>query len=537
MAILSGIKRGITDLSRGIAAGSGSWPQAFARHQQLELQRDQMAQQKASQIAQRQQQQEQFKKQESRQFKEFNARENRLKKQQDSQRLMQLLQAQEPYLDMAKMFAESGDVDQAGRIFRQYLDTHSQIETMLLKNTNIGTMNGESVTLGQAMHKGVNAGLPGLATDQTDQRLSTAGQITREGFGPETADSTLQLEEPNGQQEDLGDRWLAAIQGERYRKGIEGLLEIAEANPSLAKQMFNMEFQDYSNEEKNKAYEKFDLAGKPTEKERLELVEAAWQHAKDDVYKEDALAKDVWNEYRLYAQTQGVDYDGDKELKDIAAARLNILLQGDAQVTFSEGIASRIVRGLTLKRSVQTALLQLTDPKLAEKFGGLEGVSSALENRFPTAWNIMSSGDKEETLKTIRESKELRDIINLLDSSGDLYGRMQSGATLNEYEQHFYRRIVGSIGQPAHLIRTNLQGIIRVVDAFEESAYESAYKQKRGNREHSDAILYGDKDGMLNALDRANDLIIPSDEQNDIVPWLGVPFPPPENVQRSNDNG
>ena len=149
----------------------------------------------------------------------------------------------------------------------------------------------------------------------------------------------------------------------------------------------------------------------------------------------------------------------------------------------------------------------------------------------------MSSGDKEETLKTIRESKELRDIINLLDSSGDLYGRMQSGATLNEYEQHFYRRIVGSIGQPAHLIRTNLQGIIRVVDAFEESAYESAYKQKRGNREHSDAILYGDKDGMLNALDRANDLIIPSDEQNDIVPWLGVPFPPPENVQRSNDNG
>jgi hypothetical protein len=46
LAILSGIKRGATDLARGIAAGSGSWPQAFARHQQLELQRDQLAQQK-----------------------------------------------------------------------------------------------------------------------------------------------------------------------------------------------------------------------------------------------------------------------------------------------------------------------------------------------------------------------------------------------------------------------------------------------------------------------------------------------------------
>jgi hypothetical protein len=517
LALLGGIKRGITDLSRGIATGSRGWPQAFAQNRQLELQRDRMAQQ-----------QQQFEEQESRQFDEFNAREDRLKKQQDSQRLMQLLQSQEPYLDMAQMFAETGDVDQAGRIFRQYLDTHSQIEAMLLKNANIGTMNGESVTLGQAVHRSVTTGLPGLATDQTE-----------EGFGPETADPTLQLEGPvNGslrqaklpdeQQEDLGGRWLASIQGERYRKGIELLLEIAEKNPILAKQMFDMAFRDLSEEEKTKAYAKFDLAGAPTEDERLKLVEAAWQNAKDDVYKEDALAKDVWNEYKLYAQTQGVDYDGDKELKDIAAARLNILLQGDAQVTFSEGIASRIVRGLTLKRSVQTALLQLTDPKLAEKFGGLEGVSSALENRFPTAWNIMSSGDKEETLKTIRGSKELRDIINLLDSSGDLYGRMQSGATLNEYEQHFYRRIVGSIGQPAHLIRTNLQGIIRVVDAFEESAYESAYKQKRGNREHSDAILYGDKDGLLNGLDRANDLMNQSDKQDDRVPWRGVPFLPTE---------
>jgi hypothetical protein len=42
LALLGGIKRGITDLTRGIAAGSGSWPQAFAQNRQLELQRERM---------------------------------------------------------------------------------------------------------------------------------------------------------------------------------------------------------------------------------------------------------------------------------------------------------------------------------------------------------------------------------------------------------------------------------------------------------------------------------------------------------------
>ena len=54
MALLGGIKRGITDLTRGIAAGSGSWPQAFAQNRQLELQKAQMERQNQRQLAQNQ---------------------------------------------------------------------------------------------------------------------------------------------------------------------------------------------------------------------------------------------------------------------------------------------------------------------------------------------------------------------------------------------------------------------------------------------------------------------------------------------------
>jgi len=146
----------------------------------------------------------------------------------------------------------------------------------------------------------------------------------------------------------------------------------------------------------------------------------------------------------------------------------------DNGLDIGQGEAARLAKIRTIKATSKRALKGITDDELKDLIGGLAGFQSHLEDRI-FRWREFLPWELDE-----EEVLAMRGVINALAGVTDMFGRMQSGAVLNEQEIAFYEKLIGSIGEDAALIRQNLTDLGLQMGEMEDTIWGVAKDVKFG---------------------------------------------------------
>jgi len=208
---------------------------------------------------------------------------------------------------------------------------------------------------------------------------------------------------------------------------------------------------------------------------REALIEAAVKAASSD----DELSGEVWRMLEFEIDKVG-GWDSPEEAKlvfdRLRATDLSMDMSGENQ--------TRLGRILAIKQTLASTLANMSDPDIANLFGGLEGVETEIEKRLFN-WFVPGPG---ESPKKWPVPMELISVLNEMKISTDLLSRLQSGAALTEDEVVFYQSLIGSITTNPVVIRQNMKDLMTTMQRMEQGIFEASYIQRYGSMEALKAV-------------------------------------------------
>jgi hypothetical protein len=264
-------------------------------------------------------------------------------------------------------------------------------------------------------------------------------------------------------------------------KGMKAMMELAQrGGPTLALNAYSKSMGNALTPELRKeARGIFEAYAALTKENRFGLLSEAWNKTYDRAINKGVLSRELWDTYMIEVNRYGGLSEGILTQEDLEK-QFAALRARDVVIDFSEVQARHLAQSGVIKKLAGDALAQMTDTELTDMLGGLEGVKSAIANKYPHVWETLSSEDKQETMDFIRKSTKLRKLINTLASGTDFMTRMMTGAALTEAEQIFYNSLIGTIRDKPHLLRENLKTLIKSLTFYEEEIWKVGYGEKIG---------------------------------------------------------
>ena len=399
-----------------------------------------------------------------------------------------LLKAANQSQEMAKMFAETGDYTGASRALKEYLKYNENFRSLLASQDITDSIyDTPGAKFSGATLPGVSKAESVEPTEPTEptepDRRGLAFQYPRKT----QQEATPALESISTTDSGI-DTWVSGLADKKHRADHTESVKLLEETAvnfgwEVALSIYTQAVPStHPQEYRDKAKVLFKQMAEGTTDKRRGAIERLWKEAFTRVSSQKSLARYEW---RNFIETTR-KYGGLEE--DEYKAKFEAMHKADYAIKASAEMLKDLGRGGAIIESATRAMGLLNDTYIKENMGGWQGAKAQIRDRL-IGWEL----NKEWSL-TEDQATKMRDMINTLGGTVDMFSRMQSGAALTPSEVAFYGALIGSIGQPGYMVKQNMKNLIKQLSSMRTNLYREFYRSRVGMQPLGEKVMYGGKE-------------------------------------------